>query len=157
MSTTRRSFSEALIHILGGLMATVIGGLGGTYLLTPAEKKRGGGWVEAADAAKLKTGEAEEIVFERTRVDGWRVSKEKTSAWIVKKSEQEVIAFAPGCTHLGCAFRYDAAHKNFLCPCHVSEFSLDGKVLSGPAPRPLDRYDIKLENGRVLLGDVKKA
>ena len=157
MATTRRSFTEASIHILGGLITAVIAGLGGTYLLTPARKRRAAAWVEAADASRLKPGEAEEVVFERTRVDGWRVSKEKTSAWIVKKSEQEVIAFAPSCTHLGCAFRYDAAQKNFICPCHVSAFSLDGKVLSGPAPRALDRYDIKVENGRVLLGDVKKA
>ncbi len=155
--TTRRSFSEMFIHGLGGLITVAISGLGGAYLLTPARKRRAAGWVEAADASKLKAGEAEEVVFERTRVDGWRVSKEKTSAWIVKKSDQEVIAFAPSCSHLGCAFRYDAAQKNFICPCHVSLFSLEGKVLSGPAPRSLDRYDIKVDNGRVLLGDIKKA
>ena len=138
-------------------MAAAIGGLGGVYLLTPASKKRAGGWFEAADASKLKVGEAEEVVFERTRVDGWRVSKEKSSAWIVKKSDQEVIAYSPSCTHLGCAYRYDAVQKNFICPCHISAFSLDGNVLSGPAPRPLDRYEAKIANGRVLLGEIKKA
>ncbi|BDC48838.1 hypothetical protein F183_A11540 [Bryobacterales bacterium F-183] len=155
--TTRRSFSETMIHVFGGLIGLVLSGLGGLYLLTPAKGKKSGGWVEAGDATKLKTGEAEEFVFERTRVDGWRVIKEKTSAWVVKQSEKEVIALAPGCTHLGCAYRYEAAKKNFLCPCHVSEFALDGKVLSGPAPRPLDRFECKVENGRILLGEVKKA
>ena len=155
--TTRRTFSETMVHVLGGLMTAILGGLGGTYLLSPAKRKRAAGWVEAGDASKLKPGEAEEVVFERTRVDGWRVSREKGSAWLVKKSEQEIIAFSPSCTHLGCAFRYDSAAKNFLCPCHVSAFSMDGKVLSGPAPRALDRYDIKVDNGRILLGEVKKA
>jgi menaquinol-cytochrome c reductase iron-sulfur subunit len=154
---TRRSFSETLIHVLGGLMGAAIAGLGGVYLMTPARKQKLSGWVEAADASKLPTGTAEEVVFERRRADGWRLTREKSSAWIVKKSEQEIIAFAPGCTHLGCAFRYEAAKKNFLCPCHVSEFSLDGKVLSGPAPRPLDQYEVKVDNGRVLLGEIKKA
>jgi menaquinol-cytochrome c reductase iron-sulfur subunit len=157
MQQTRRSFSEVMIHVLGGLIGATLAGLGGVYLMTPARKQKTGGWVEAADVAKLATGAAEEVVFERRRADGWRLIREKTSAWIVKKSEQEIIAFAPGCTHLGCAFRYEAEKKNFLCPCHVSEFSLDGKVLSGPAPRPLDRYEVKLDNGRVLLGEIKKA
>ena len=109
---TRRSFSETMLHVLGGAISLVITGLGGTYLLTPAQKRKSGGWVPAADTAKLKTGEAEEVVFERTRVDGWRVTKEKASAWLVKKSDSDVIAFSPSCTHLGCAFRYDAPSKN---------------------------------------------
>jgi menaquinol-cytochrome c reductase iron-sulfur subunit len=155
--TTRRSFTEICTHVLGGLITAALSGLGATYLLTPAKGKRSTGWAEAANTSKLKAGEAEEVVFERVRVDGWRVIREKTSAWLVKKSDQEVVAFAPGCTHLGCAFRYEAAQKNFVCPCHVSEFTLDGKVLSGPAPRPLDRYDVKVDKGRVLLGDVRKA
>ena len=155
--TTRRSFSETLIHVLGALIGAAIAGLGGVYLMTPARKKQSAGWVEATDTSKLTAGAAEEVVFERRRVDGWRVTREKTSAWIVKKSEDQVIAFAPGCTHLGCAFRYEAAKKNFLCPCHVSEFSLDGKVLSGPASRPLDQYDVKVEKGRVMLGEIRKA
>lgn len=45
------------------------------------------------------------------------------------------------------------AQKNAgLCPCHSSVFSPDGKVLGGPAPRPLDRYHVKIENTRLLLG-----
>ena len=138
-------------------MGAAIAGLGGVYLLTPALKQKRSGWVEAANVSKLPTGTAEEVVFEHRRVDGWRVTREKTSAWIVKKSGQEVIAFAPGCTHLGCAFRYEDERKNFLCPCHMSEFTLDGKVLSGPAPRPLDRYEVRIDKGRVMLGEIRKA
>ncbi len=155
--TTRRSFSETMIHVFGGLITAAMAGLSGVYLMVPARKRKGAGWVEAADASKLKTGAAEEVVFERTRIDGWRITKEKTSAWIVKKSEQEVIAFSSACTHLGCAYRYDAAAKNFVCPCHISQFSMEGQVLSGPAPRALDRYDVKLDKGRVLLGEIRQA
>ena len=155
--TTRRSFSETLIHVFGAIITTVMAGLSGVYLMSPPKKHNGGGWVEAADSAKLKIGAAEEVVFERTRVDGWRVSKEKASAWVVKKSEAEVIAFSSACTHLGCAYRYDDAAKNFICPCHTSAFSIDGQVLSGPAPRALDRYEVKLDKGRVMLGDIREA
>jgi nitrite reductase/ring-hydroxylating ferredoxin subunit len=75
------------------------------------------------------------------RIDGWRILSEKSTAWAVKLDNGEVIAFAPQCTHLGCAYHWDDPKKQFLCPCHSSVFSIDGKVISGPAPRPLDRYD----------------
>lgn len=154
---TRRSFAEILTAGLGGLITAALGALGGSYLLTPARARGTSSWTEAADVAKLGSGVPEEVVFERTRVDGWRVVKEKTSAWILKKSEQEVVAFAPGCTHLGCAYTFDKSANNFICPCHTSAFSLEGKVLTGPAPRALDRYDVQIDNGKVLLGQIKKA
>ena len=47
-----------------------------------------------------------------------------------------MVAFNPACTHLGCAYHWDESPNNFVCPCHASVFSIDGKVLVGPAPRP---------------------
>ena len=155
--STRRSFAEKLTVILTGAVGAVMGALGGAYLLAPTRARGAGAWVEATDLAKLAAGTAEEVVFERTRVDGWRTVREKASAWIVKKSDQEVVAFSPSCTHLGCAYTFDRASKNFICPCHKSAFSIDGKVLAGPAPRPLDRYEVQVDNGKVLLGQVKKV
>lgn len=154
---TRRSFAETLIFGLTGLVGAVVGALGGAYLLVPARKRGQAGWVEAADLTRLKEGVPEEVLFERTRVDGWRLLKERTSAWVVKKSGDEVVAFSPSCTHLGCAYTYDSAAKNFICPCHTSAFSLDGKVLTGPAPRALDRYDVQVDSGKVLLGEIKRS
>ena len=89
-------------------------------------------------------------------MDGWKITSEKTTAWVVKKNEKDVVAFAPQCTHLGCAYHYQARTKEFLCPCHTSTFSIDGAVLTGPAPRPLDRYDIRLDGQRLLIGEIRK-
>jgi Rieske Fe-S protein len=58
---------------------------------------------------------------------------------------------------LGCAYHWDAQNKDFLCPCHTSIFSIDGKVVSGPAPRPLDRFDTKTEGTRLLIGELKRS
>lgn len=127
------------------------------YLLFPPRGKKGAEWVEAADLSKLETNVPEEIVFRRTRVDGWKISSEKSTAWVIKKSPAEVIAFAPTCTHLGCAFRYEESRKTFLCPCHNSDFSLDGKVIDGPAPRPLDRFEVRIQGTKLLLGPMEKV
>ncbi|HIC88797.1 MAG TPA: ubiquinol-cytochrome c reductase iron-sulfur subunit [Anaerolineae bacterium] len=59
------------------------------------------------------------------------------------------------CTHLGCTVQ----HKNagFHCPCHDSEFDAAGINLSGPAPRPLDRVMVMLENGRLVVDVSQKV
>jgi len=100
----------------------------------------------------------EEVVFRRSRVDGWRVLNEKTTAWVVRTDQNNVIAYAPSCTHLGCAYHWDDPSKTFVCPCHTSAFSLDGKVLTGPAPRPLDRFVTRVDNGKLLISPtIQKA
>ena len=128
------------------------------YLLIRPKSQKQSDFVPAADLPTLTVGKPEEVVFRRTRVDGWRVLNEKSTAWVLRKDDQNVIAYAPQCTHLGCAYHWDEKENNFLCPCHTSTFSIDGKVLSGPAPRPLDRYVTKIDQGKILIGtEIQKA
>ena len=90
------------------------------------------------------------------RVDGWKVTSEKTTAWIVRKDDStKVTAIAPQCTHLGCAYHWEEGNHSFVCPCHASEFSNEGQVLGGPAPRALDRYQVKVEAGRIKIGSLE--
>jgi menaquinol-cytochrome c reductase iron-sulfur subunit len=76
---------------------------------------------------------------------------------VVKLPEEGVVAFGPQCTHLGCAYHWEEGERHFLCPCHTSLFSIDGKVMSGPAPRPLDRYETKVDKNRLLLGSLHQT
>jgi menaquinol-cytochrome c reductase iron-sulfur subunit len=152
----RRGFFVAAIYGLWGLITAAIAIPAGVYLLFPPRAKKAGEWVETTDLSQLKVKEPEEVVFRRNRVDGWKVVSEKTTTWLVKMSDQDVIAYAPQCTHLGCAYHWEESSKNFVCPCHTSAFSIDGKVLAGPAPRPLDRFAVKLEGGKVLIGKIQK-
>jgi hypothetical protein len=46
------------------------------------------------------------------------------------------------CTHAGCAVHWNAFERCWDCPCHGSQFSVDGEVLNGPAARPLAEVDI---------------
>ena len=63
------------------------------------------------------------------------------------------IAISTRCAHLGCPVRYVQAAERFICPCHGGVYQFDGKVAGGPPVRPLDRFETKVENGRVLVGD----
>ncbi len=127
------------------------------YLLFPAKTKKGTPWVEVTDLSQLKPNIPEEVVFRRRKVDGWKVVSEKTTAWVVKTSETEAFALAPGCTHLGCAYHWEAGKNSFVCPCHTSYFAIDGKVMTGPAPRPLDRFETKINGTKLMLGGVQSS
>ena len=149
--TTRRGFYSALTAALGSLIGAAMTIPAAAYLLFKPKSPNKSQWVDAADLNSLHVGKPEEVVFRRSRIDGWRVVNEKATAWVVRTDEQNVVAFAPSCTHLGCAYHWDEAAKNFICPCHTSAFSIDGKVLTGPAPRPLDRLVTRVDNGKLLI------
>jgi menaquinol-cytochrome c reductase iron-sulfur subunit len=108
---------------------------------------------EAGTMTKLKLTTPSKLVFRKNRVDGWKVANEKSTARVVKKAENEIVAFAPQCPHLGCAYHWVAKQNKFLCPCHASTFSIEGEVLTGPAQRPLDRFEVKVESDKLLLGE----
>jgi hypothetical protein len=62
------------------------------------------------------------------------------------------VAISTRCAHLGCPVRYVQASERFICPCHGGVYEFDGKVSGGPPVRPLDRFETKVEGGRVLIG-----
>jgi menaquinol-cytochrome c reductase iron-sulfur subunit len=128
------------------------------YLLVAGKSKPKGNFSEAAHLTQLQIGKPQEVTFVRTRVDGWRSFQEKVIAWVVRTDEKHVVAYSPQCTHLGCAYHWEAQDNQFVCPCHESRFSIDGKVLAGPASRPLDRYPVRVENSKLLIGsEIRRA
>lgn len=56
------------------------------------------------------------------------------------------------CTHLGCLVQYDSEKRLFVCPCHAGVYDLEGKVISGPPPRPLERIPVKVEGEEIIIG-----
>ncbi len=154
----RRSFYTALIYALGSTISAALALPSVIYLLGGSKSSRESDWVDAGDLIQLQLGKPMEITFDRTRVDGWRKFREKTIAWMVRTDEDGVVAYSPQCTHLGCAYHWEARRDRFVCPCHASEFSVHGKVLAGPAARPLDRYDVRVKSGQLLIGSqIRRA
>lgn len=48
------------------------------------------------------------------------------------------------CTHLGCLPKWEPVNTRFACPCHGSQYQLDGRWITGPAPRGLDRFPVTI-------------
>ncbi len=75
------------------------------------------------------------------------------------KREIPYVVFSGKCPHLGCGYKW-RSHKLlgqvFLCPCHLSIYDASGKVLDGPAPRPLDALPIRVaSNGDIQIIDME--
>jgi Rieske Fe-S protein len=60
-----------------------------------------------------------------------------TFGGFLTRDQGKLRAFAITCPHLGCSYAFDDGKKHFVCPCHGSEFALDGRVIHGPATSPL--------------------
>lgn len=71
--------------------------------------------------------------------------------YLVRLADGGFLALHRECTHLGCTVPWVADKAHFACPCHASVFDITGSVLSPPAPRPLDHYPVRIENGIVKV------
>src|SRR5271165_3616028 len=125
---TRRNFYVGAIYGIGAVIAAALGLPAAIYLLFPPKARQADQWVEIGDLTRLAANSPTEMTFHRNRVDGWKVTSEKATAWVVKHPDNSVTAFGPQCTHLGCAYHWDDGKSQFICPCHNSLFSVDGKV-----------------------------
>jgi cytochrome b6-f complex iron-sulfur subunit len=61
------------------------------------------------------------------------------------------------CTHLGCTVAFFPSDAHFHCPCHGSVFSPTGTVIHGPAPKPLNWYEVTLARDGQLQVNKDKA
>ena len=61
--------------------------------------------------------------------------RQKLAVW--KDMNGKPHALSSSCTHLGCTVTWNNAERTWDCPCHGSMFSADGRVIHGPAVKPL--------------------
>jgi cytochrome b6-f complex iron-sulfur subunit len=74
-------------------------------------------------------------------------------AYVVRAREGYFYAMSSICTHLGCITGWKADEGIIACPCHGSRFDREGNVIAGPAPRPLPRFAMSLEDRDELIVD----
>ncbi|MDQ0192966.1 QcrA and Rieske domain-containing protein [Paenibacillus wynnii] len=153
---SRRQF---LTYTLGG--ATAFMGAGAIlpmvrFAVDPILHKKGkGDFIKVAET-KIITDQPQEFTFELQQQDGWYASTATLTAWIRKNEKGDIYALSPVCKHLGCTVGWNnnkSTPDEYHCPCHGARYTKAGKNLA-VAPKPLDQYTLKIENGWVLLGDI---
>jgi len=136
-----------IVVFIGAVLAVPFGGLG----ILPAFKRNKASWSEAGTLGDLIVNRPQERRFMQVVKSGWMEEKEEKSIWIVRRPDNSVVAYSPNCPHLGCGYRWFNEDQRFKCPCHGSVFDINGKVLAGPSPRPLDTLETKVEGGRIMV------
>ncbi|RMG04051.1 MAG: Rieske (2Fe-2S) protein [Nitrospirae bacterium] len=71
---------------------------------------------------------------------------------VIHHPNKGYIALSRVCTHLGCLVDYDRAVDRLICPCHGANFTVDGTVISGPAPSPLREYPLVVKGKDIIVG-----
>lgn len=146
----RRSFLKWLV----GALAAIIGLITGLPFIrtvvtsAPLQKLS---YMEVGNVGSLSIGQPQDMNFQVRVTDAYLQQEVTRSIWVIKHSPSELTVFSPICTHLGCHFKWNPETRHFECPCHGSVWTIDGKVVGGPAPRPLDTLPYKIDNGKLYV------
>lgn len=147
----RRGFVAGLTAAIVAVIGAVVGLPLAGYTILPALRTRPETWLDAGGVGELVPGRPRELRVYQTVTDGWMKATLAKSVWAVKQPSGEIVVYSGHCPHLGCGFRWNPGKEQFQCPCHTGVFALDGRVLGGPPPRPLDTLPAKVESGRLLV------
>jgi cytochrome b6-f complex iron-sulfur subunit len=134
---TRRYFLEL---VSGGAVLTAAAGsiiLTGQYLSPNVLRE---------PALRFKAGPVEDF-----SPDSITLNKEQ-KVFIIRAKEGYFYAMSAVCTHLGCIANWKSEDGLVACPCHGSKFDKEGRVIDGPAPLPLPRFAVTLdEHGQLIV------
>jgi len=133
-------------------MAAVYAIPGLAYLLAPAlQKLQAETWIPLGPVSKVEPGVPTLFRADVRRQTGWIVNEEQLTVYVLTEDGRSYIALSNVCTHLGCRVRWVDSQQEFFCPCHNGIFDKAGQVVSGPPPRPLDQYPVKVEDGQLYI------
>ena len=152
---SRRHFMQSAIWGIGGLIGAIFGLPAIIYIVGPSLKnQQTQTWMRLGPTSKVELGTPTLFSVKVKTQTGWILNEEEISVYVLTNDGRTYIAMSNICTHLGCHIRWIAEQNNFFCPCHNGVFDSSGNVISGPPPRPLNRYDVKVEAGQlyVLVG-----
>ncbi|MGD2059103.1 MAG: ubiquinol-cytochrome c reductase iron-sulfur subunit [Anaerolineales bacterium] len=97
--------------------------------------------VPVGDEGSIATGEAQTVRFGRY------------PAIVVNTPEKGLVAYSAVCTHFACLVAWDPDSKLLACPCHEGFFDpVDGSVISGPPPSPLEAIPLQITDGTIFIG-----
>ena len=135
---SRRNFLDWVLK--GGLVAWAVGAVAPVVsFIWPAQSH--GPSVQTVSAGKVDT-------FAEWQAKILAVGSHPV---IVIRTPQGFRAFSGICTHLGCIVGWDVQKRQIACPCHAGMFDINGKVVSGPPPKPLAEHGVVVVNNEVMV------
>jgi len=152
-SVTRRSFLGVLLGfgtvVMGAALSVPLLRFALHPLLTKTTEI---GWsdVGKVDEFASLTAPAKRLIRVEQR-DAWRRIISEKAIYVLPPKNGTMRILSPICPHLGCSIPWNETKQEFICPCHVAVFAMDGAKISGPAPRSMDDLESKIENGMLKV------
>jgi Rieske Fe-S protein len=143
----RRTFLSQVIGACVVFLGALLGIPAVGAAIGPALKRQQAEWLSLGSPQTFQEGVPKLVNLTVVSRDGWIETNSVKSVWIVRQSADDFTAFNGRCTHLGCAYSWQTDQHQFACPCHAGVFGIDGKVLAGPPPRPLDPMETRMDAG----------
>ncbi len=136
--TSRREFLTQF-GVFGALTIAVLAFARNLYLFfTPSKKTKTYHKYLVGKVDEIPVGKAREIMIQKKPV-------------FVVHLEDGFKVFSGICTHLGCIIKWEENKNRFYCPCHKGFFDKTGIVTGGPPPRPLDEFDVEMDDNLVFV------
>lgn len=101
------------------------------------------------------------------RVDDFQVgqvTRVPDGKFYLSRVPEGFLALYQKCPHLGCVVPWEPAQQSedpianqgrFNCPCHASIYNRYGVNVAGPAPRPMDIMEVRIEGGNISVNTGK--
>lgn len=160
---TRRRFLEGTLGWVTVAIASAVGIPAAIAWISPAFRTSEEGWAPVGsvvepteDGPDLTTvGTPVLASFTQLVEDAYLAARpQEIAIFVTNHGDGKYSVYDAKCTHLGCPFEWDEDSGSFFCPCHNGVFDKEGRVTGGPPPRPLDRYEYKVEADILYVGKL---
>ena len=143
MKATRRKFIKSIlgVGVVGSIFSFLYPVI--SYLVPPKVPTINVNSVNAGKFLALKKGSYKILKFGREPVI------------LIKDKENNLHALNATCTHLDCIVQYKKDTNLIWCACHKGIYDLNGKNVSGPPPKPLKEFSIKLIDDEIIVSKQK--
>ena len=142
MPTDRRKFIDLLFNtgVLGSMAAVLYPVI--KYLIPPEKRE--------PKISSLKIGKISDFEINSSKI----VKFGRTPVIVIRKKNGKMKGLAATCTHLDCIVQYRQDTSQIICACHNGVYDLNGRNISGPPPKPLEEFDIKIIEDEIIVNKV---
>ncbi|MBI2217683.1 MAG: Rieske 2Fe-2S domain-containing protein [Candidatus Rokubacteria bacterium] len=157
LTPARRRFVSVVLGAIGAAIAAIVGVPLAAFFALPALRRAERRWLEVGSIAEFAEGQIAKVLAKPLAAQVWPYETRQVALYVLNQGGGKFALYHIHCTHVGCPVRWNAPAGRFFSPCHGGVFDRDGRVVAGPPPRPLDRYEYKVDKGVLYAGRVYRV